>query len=77
MSTIATPTPKIDHALCIDAESLGSGAAVHNVRSKLYGYRLACQLIDEGKDVDGKLAAKLSEYEADLRREIVKYRKSR
>lgn len=69
MATIATPI-HVDHALMIQAETMTTGANVHNVRSLLFGYRLAVDLTQAGKDIEGELTEKLPAYEAQLRRAV-------
>ena len=73
MTATETKQPYIDQSLMVEAELLGNGASVHNVRSLLHGYRLACELVVEGKD-DGTLAAKLERYADDLRIAIAEHK---
>ncbi|GAA4443031.1 hypothetical protein [Bremerella cremea] len=67
----------IDRALIVEAETMTTGANIHNVKSLLFGYRLAIELIQEGKDLDGSLTAKLPQYAGDLRRALAAPRHAR
>lgn len=65
----------IDYGLILEAELIGNGANIHNVKSLLHGYTLAARLIEEGKDQGGELASRMEVYAADLRAAIAANRK--